>query len=114
MDWLWAARLGVLSYQVLQEFYNTVTRKIGVQRHHAQKDVRDLLEWIVVPVSGDLLEATWTVESCYGLSWWDSLIVAAAQKAGCDILLTEDLSEGQLYGTMKVVNPFNTAPDDAP
>jgi predicted nucleic acid-binding protein len=104
----------VLSYQVLQEFYNTVTRKIGVDPVQAQLNIRELLDWGPVPVSREVLEEAWVLEGRYGLSWWDALIVSAAHVAGCAVLLTEDLAEGQVYGTIKVVNPFKTAPGDAP
>ncbi len=57
-----------------------------------------------------MIERAWTIEEKYGLSFWDSLIVAAAAGARTTILLTEDLQEGADYDGIVVVNPFRTAP----
>jgi predicted nucleic acid-binding protein len=62
-----------------------------------------------VPVATELLEAAWSVEDRFGLSWWDALIVAAARVAGCEYLLTEDLQHGAEFEGLRVVNPFRAA-----
>ena len=107
---LWRRREGALSYQVLQEFYTTVTRKLGMARELARSDIRALLAWEPMATDNRILEAAWSIEERYGLSWWDSLIVGAAQVAGCPRLLTEDLQPGQDYAGVIVVSPFLTAP----
>lgn len=113
---LWREREGRLSFQVLQEYYVTVTRKLspGIDREEAQADVRDLLAWRPVGVDGPTLEAAWATERRFGLSFWDALIVASAQGAGCTSLLTEDLAHGRELDGVRVVNPFLQAPGPLP
>lgn len=109
---LWRHRLGRLSLQVLQEYYVSVTQKLkpGMEHDAARRDVRDLWHW-VPPSSGvGLLEAAWTLQDQFSLSWWDALIVSSAQLAGCDTLLSEDFQHGQQFGALRVSNPFRTAP----
>ena len=82
--------------QVLSEYYVNVTRKIDPARdpHDAWDDVEALMTWNPIPVDRALLEAGRNVEARYRLSWWDSLIIAAAQLQGCTLLLTVDLQDG--------------------
>lgn len=109
---LWRTKRGCLSYQVLQEFYVTVTRKLhpGLPVDRAREDVRSLLSWRPPATDASLLEGAWVVQDRFGLSWWDALIVAAAQAAGCRFLLTEDLQENQQFAAVEVVNPFRNDP----
>jgi predicted nucleic acid-binding protein len=113
---LWTTRRGRLSYQVLQEFYVTVTEKLdpGLDRERARQDVRSLLLWRPVAVDGRVLEGAWRIQERHRLSWWDSLIAAAAQVSGCAYLLTEDLQDGLRLDSVRVVNPFRTAPATLP
>jgi predicted nucleic acid-binding protein len=108
---LWRTRTGRLSFQVLQEYYATTTRKLkpGLTPEQARADVRDLIAWRPVPVGTELLEAGWSVEDRFGLSCWDALIVAAARIAGCEYLLTEDLQHGAELEGLRVVSPFRAA-----
>lgn len=108
VDGLWTHRTGRLSSQVLQEYYQTVTRKLrpGLGRDEARQDVRDLTSWAPVPISAAVLDGAFEVEDQFGLSFWDGLIVAAARQASCRYLLTEDLQDGQDLGSVRVVNPF--------
>jgi predicted nucleic acid-binding protein len=108
LEHLWETRSGRVSYQVLQEFYVTVTRKLrpGLPPADARADVRDLLAWRPVSTQTDLLEAAWRVEARGGVSFWDALVVAAARTAGCTHLLTEDLTEGRKLGGVTVASPF--------
>jgi predicted nucleic acid-binding protein len=108
MTHLWRSRAGRLSIQVLHEFYVTVTQKLqpGIDRESARKEIRDLMSWRPVALDTALLEGAWGVQDRHRLSWWDSLIVAAAQRAACRNLLTEDLSDGQRYEDLVVTNPF--------
>jgi predicted nucleic acid-binding protein len=112
MERLWAERSGRLSFQVLQEYYVTVTSKLrpGLDLEAARNDVRSLLAWHPVTVDAGVVESAWVIQDRYQLSWWDALIVAAAQVANCRFLLTEDLQEGQELGRVRVVNPFNVSP----
>jgi predicted nucleic acid-binding protein len=116
MKWmtrLWHDKSGCVSYQVLQEFYITVTHKLdpGLPIHIARMDVRSLMSWQPVSSSDSVLERAWAIQDKYGLSWWDALIVSAAQIAECKYLLTEDLQENQHLGAIKVLNPFQADPD---
>jgi predicted nucleic acid-binding protein len=111
MQRLWETRNGRLSYQVLQEFYVTVTAKLqpGLDAESARNDVRSLLAWRPIPVDARIVEGAWVIQDRYGLAWWDALIVAAAQVADCKFLLTEDLQDGQELGEVQVLNPFRHA-----
>ena len=111
---LWRQRQGRLRYQVLQEYYVTVTRKLrpGIPVQDARDDVRALMSWRPLSADGVMLETAWAVQDRYGLSWWDSLIVSAAQVAGTAYLLSEDLQAGQDVGGIVVVDPFQIAPEE--
>jgi predicted nucleic acid-binding protein len=107
---LWKSRRGRISFQVLQEFYAKVTQKWPAGRDGARAEVRDLLAWLPVKVDGSILERGWKIQDRYRLSFWDSLIVAAAKSAGCRYLLTEDLQANQDLDGVMVVNPFLSGP----
>ena len=116
VEHLWRTRTARLSFQVLQEYYATTTRKLepGLSPEQARADIRDLLAWRPVPVGAEVLEAGWSVEDRFGLSCWDALVVAAARIAGCEYLLTEDLQHGAELAELQVVNPFRAAPGSLP
>ena len=109
---LWRERTGRVSFQVLYEFYITVTQKLrpGMDEKKARKDVRCFLAWRPTPVDTSVIEGGWRLQDRYNLSWWDALIVAAAQVSDCRYLLTEDLSEKQEFEGVTVINPFTLAP----
>lgn len=110
---LWRNRTGRLSVQVLQEFYVNATQKLdpGLDREAARAEIRDLLSWRPVFMEPDLVGRAWKVQDRFELSFWDSLIVAAAQVTRCRYLLTEDLQHGQDLDGIRVVNPFTTEPN---
>ncbi len=115
MDWmthLWKTGTGRLSYQVLQEFYVTVTEKLkpGLDSNRARGDVRSLLSRNPIPVDRRVIDGAWLVQERYRFSWWDSLIISAAQATDCRYLLTEDLRASQEIGKVKIVNPFAISP----
>lgn len=113
MKHLWRSKRGRLSYQVLAEFYVTATQKLkpGLAPPAAQWNVRTLLAWNPVAPNGRLFERAWGVQARYRTSWWDALIVAAAQTAGCRTLLSEDLQNGQEFDELTVASPFTHAPE---
>ena len=113
IEYLWRERLGRLSIQVLQEFYITVTQKLDpkVSKEIARQDVRDLVSWRPVLADAKLLADAWAIQDKHKTSWWDSLVVAAAQSAGCRYLLSEDLQDGHMFDDVRVVNPFLNSPD---
>jgi predicted nucleic acid-binding protein len=110
---LWDMRAGHLSWQVLQEYYVAATRKLDPPRDAAlaREDVASLATWRPIPVDLATTDAAWAVEDRFGLSWWDSLIVAAAQVGGCSHLLSEDLQDGQLLDGVTVIDPFVHTPE---
>jgi predicted nucleic acid-binding protein len=110
---LWKTGQGRLSFQVLQEYYVTVTERLkpGLPHNTARSDVRSLWAWDPVPVDDRVMDGAWLLQGRYRLSWWDSLIVSAAQVAECRYLLTEDLQDAQELGKVKIVSPFGITPE---
>ncbi|HMA97433.1 MAG TPA: PIN domain-containing protein [Polyangiaceae bacterium] len=106
---LWDSREGVLSVQVLQEFYVNVTRKLKkpLSAGKARDIVEEYLTWTVIDNTGRMLLDAMELQRKAQLSFWDSLVVQAAIDAGCDRLYTEDLNAGQRIGTVTIVNPFS-------
>ena len=106
---LWSTKLGVLSTQVLQEFYVNVTRKIPVPLE--KSTARDIVErysvWPIVTIDSALILRASKIEERHQLSFWDSLIIAAAQKTNASKLLSEDLNAGQEIGGVLIENPLS-------
>jgi predicted nucleic acid-binding protein len=111
---LWRSGAGRISFQVLQEFYVKVTQKWPAARDDARAEIRDLLAWQPVRVDSALLEGGWRIQDRYRISFWDSLIVAAAKSSSCSYLLTEDLQDGQDLDGVRVLNPFTNDPSCLP
>jgi predicted nucleic acid-binding protein len=100
---------GWLSYQVVQEWFNVVLRRSSCRLTiiEAEAAYNKLLEPLNrVESSRDLITAALSLHSRERLSWWDSLIVAAAVLGRCDTLLTEDLQHGQVIRGVRIENPF--------
>ena len=100
---------GVISYQVVQEFFNVALRRFSQPMNAA--DAGQYLTTVFRPLltvhsSQALYAEALHLHSQSGLSWYDSLIVSAAIQARCDLLLTEDLQHGQRFGALQVINPF--------
>ncbi len=105
---LWNNRTGVLSVQVFQEFYVTVTRKLihPLSAKEARNIIQNYLNWhIEISDSLSVLNAS-RIEQNYKISFWDALIVAAASKAKVSKILTEDLKSGQVMEGILIENPF--------
>jgi predicted nucleic acid-binding protein len=98
----------VTSAQVLGEFYVTVTRKLArpVADDIAARMVDRMAQLPIVAIDADGVQAAITGSRSWQLSYWDALIVVAAQSAGCSRLLSEDLADGTTYGSVRVENPF--------
>lgn len=105
---LWQSGRGVLSTQILQEFYVNVTQKIPrpVDRGTARKIVADLLTWDVVVNDGGVILDAIDTQREHTLSFWDSMVVQAAVKSGAKVLLSEDLADGRTVDGVIVANPF--------
>jgi predicted nucleic acid-binding protein len=98
----------VLSAQILSEFYVTVTCKLAepVSEAKAEEAVRWLGLNPIVSIDQALVRSAVQTSRASQLSYWDGLVVAAAARAGCERLLTEDLNDGQQIGPVYVENPF--------
>jgi predicted nucleic acid-binding protein len=107
---LWNDGNGLVSPQVLQEFYVTVTRKIAapISKEAARQVVSAYAIWCIDVTSADMT-AAFRIEDEARISFWDALIVAAAAKGGATKLLTEDLNPGQVVAGIKIENPFARA-----
>jgi len=105
---LWEERSGRLSVQVLNEYFVNATQKLrpGLTREEAWSDIEAFAVWDPRVIDSDLMAGAFRIQGRYGLSWWDSLIVAAAVETGCDEIVSEDLSAGQEYEGIRVFNPF--------
>lgn len=101
------SRTGVVSTQVLQEYFVAATRKLGVEAHTARSKVRVFARLGLVPVSLELILAAIDVHRLHSVSFWDSLILQAARTAGCSILYSEDLQHGRRFEELTIVNPFD-------
>jgi len=104
---LWRDRTGVVSTQVLQELAVNLRRKAGrpLEAKVTRDIVADYLTWQVVVNNGESILEALDFEARYHISFWDALILHAAQASGVEVLYSEDLSDGQTYGSVRVVNP---------
>ncbi len=103
---LWADGAGVLSTQVLAEFYSVATRKLGMPPADAREIALLYGTWRVVEADVPMLAAAMERHERDALAWWDCLILEAALRAGADRLASEDFEAGRSFGALQVVNPF--------
>jgi predicted nucleic acid-binding protein len=103
-----SARSGevLLSTQVVQEFYTASSRKLALPRGEVRAATAALLDLPMVILGPTHIRAAIEIEERDAISFWDALIVAAAEAGGAELLYTEDLTDGQLYGKVMVRNPF--------
>ena len=108
LDGLWRNGCGRLSTQVLQEFYTNVTRKIKrpLARSVAREVIRNYGIWVESAITPSTVVRASEISETWTISFWDSMILAAAEQDGADELLTEDLNHGQVIAGIRVVNPF--------
>jgi len=105
---LWESENGVISTQVLQEFYVIVTKKINkpLSQARARGIIENYLSWHIEVNEPDTVLLASEIEERHLLSFWDALIVAAACRAKADKILTEDLTHGQKIEGILIENPF--------
>lgn len=105
---LWRSRRGLVSTQILQELYVTLTRKIPrpLKSAQAAEIIEDMLTWDVVVNDGKSIVQAIALVTQEGLSFWDSLVVVAAVRGGAEILLSEDLQAGRDLAGVRILNPF--------
>lgn len=108
LEELWRDRSGVVSTQILQELAVNLRRKAKkpLDAKATREVLSDYLTWQVVVNGGDSIIEALDLEARFQISFWDALVVQAAQASGAEILYSEDLSDGQRYGGVRVRNPF--------
>jgi predicted nucleic acid-binding protein len=105
-------RDGVLSVQVLQEFFVQATRASRVDRLTEDQAVRFVESWTRFRIQDNTLatlRSALAIKAAYRFSYWDSAVIAAARAAGCSELFTENLSHGQIVEGVRITNPFKPA-----
>jgi len=101
------ARTGVVSLQVLQEYFVTATRKLHLDTRIARRKVELLAEFdVATPDVVDILAAI-DLHRLHGINFWDALVVRAAKQTGCSVLLSEDMQGHREIEGVRVVNPFS-------
>jgi predicted nucleic acid-binding protein len=105
---LWDSGRGIISTQVLQEFYVNAVQKIPrpISKDQAKEIIRDFLRWQVVINTGVSIVGAIDIGFRYGFSFWDALIIEAALSGSADLLLSEDLQDGQNINGLIIQNPF--------
>jgi predicted nucleic acid-binding protein len=105
---LWDSGLGVISTQVLQEFFVNVTQKIPnpLDKGTARDIVSGLLKWDIVVNDGETILEGIDIHLRYNYSFWDSLIIGAALRSEASILFSEDLADGRVIQGVRITNPF--------
>ena len=108
MEYLWERKKGVISVQVMQEFYVCVTTKIlkPLPLKVARKILEYLLNWDLIINDEYITIKAIDLQEKYRFSFWDSLIVQSAIQSQAYTLFSEDLSDGQIIKNVKIVNPF--------
>jgi predicted nucleic acid-binding protein len=100
------ARTGVISLQVLQEYFVTVTRKLRVEPSIARRKVELLAEFhVAAPDVSDILAAI-DLHRLHNLSFWDALVIRSAKQSGCTVLFSEDMQHTRELDGLQIVNPF--------
>jgi predicted nucleic acid-binding protein len=112
---LWEARTGTLSTQVLQEFYVNVIQKIKIplNRAAAREVVRAYAPWVMSWITPATVVRAAEIGETWHLSFWDGMIIAAAEQSEASELVTEDLNHGEVIAGIRIVNPFREGPDGA-
>lgn len=104
----------LVSPQVISETFANLLRyaRDADSRSLAEDFARTLLVWCEARLDKDVLAKAFEVRRRYQMSWWDAILIASAEDVAADILLTEDLNDGQRYGAVQAINPFRHAPED--
>jgi predicted nucleic acid-binding protein len=101
-----AQHTGVVSLQVIQEYFVNATRKLGLDPGLVRQKIETYCRFDVVePVAADILAAI-DFHRLHRISYWDALVLHCARKAGCRVVLTEDMQHGQMIDGVRIVNPF--------
>ena len=108
LERLWNSGNGVLSTQVLQELCISVRRKMRspLSAEETHRLIQDYLNWEIVVNTAEAVLSALDLEIRHKISFWDALILQAAETCGATILYSEDFSDRQSYGTIRVVDPL--------
>jgi predicted nucleic acid-binding protein len=97
---------GVISIQVLQEYFVNTTRKLGLDPSSAKSKIEAFAKFrVIIPDVADVL-ASVDLHRFGNISYWDALIFRCAKQGGCGVLLSEDMQHGQVVDGVRIVNPF--------
>ena len=110
IEHLWTTQQGALSTQVLQELCVSLRRRVAhpLPSDDIAKLIEDYLSWEIVINTPQAIIAALAIETRYKISYWDALILHAADSCGAAVLYSEDLSHGQRYGAVEVLNPLRS------
>jgi predicted nucleic acid-binding protein len=108
---LWESGIGCVSVQMLQEFYVNVTRKSRflLSPEQATQVIQDFSDWLIHRPGIKDVVASIELHQRYQISFWDAMVLQSARQSGCGIIWSEDLSDGEIYAGVKVINPFTPA-----
>jgi predicted nucleic acid-binding protein len=109
----WQQRIGRVSTQVLNEFYNNAITKfrLRISPHEAREEVRRMRLWQPPHLDTYTVDGAWALQDRFALSYWDALVVSSAQQQGCGFLLSEDLQDMQQFDSVLKINPFKCEPE---
>lgn len=108
----WQRDCGRISTQVLHELFANLRRVApALDVEEARRLVRGYRAWTPWIVDDETVDSAWQLQDRFAFSYWDALMVAAAQQQGCAVLLTEDLQHGQVIDQLRIVNPFLAGPE---
>ncbi|MFT4242919.1 MAG: PIN domain-containing protein [Acidovorax sp.] len=115
LAWCWQSRAGRISTQVLHELYANLRRVApSLPVKEARALVSSYRRWQPLAVDEATVDLAWAIQDDTAYSYWDCLMLAAAQEQGCAYLLTEDLQHGQQVDSLTILNPFLSTPDELP
>ncbi len=97
---------GVISTQVLQEYAHVAIKKLGQDHSVIMRQITLLGNLETVSVTADIVKRSVELQKLYQINFWDAGIIASAEMAGCDSIMTEDLNTGQMYSGIRAINPF--------
>ena len=103
---LYDEALGVLSTQVLQEYCNVALKKLHLPARHVRAQLDLYGQFEVIHVTPAIIHAALDLHQTRSIGFYDAIIVATAQTAGCDIVLSEDMNTGESLAGIRIVNPF--------
>lgn len=108
MEHCWNSGEGIISSQVLQEFFVSVTRKIAkpLDVITAKEIIKDLMKWKTVTVDGEIILEAIDIHSQHRYSFWDSVIIASAIEGSAETVYSEDLSDKHVIKGISIINPF--------